>query len=175
MRTLPPQSGVLFYKLARSLAMRRMDRFRDNDEFINKALDDAESIFLAMKDGEYPYCIPLNFARIERHLYLHCAFEGHKLDLIARDPHVAFACALDVTIDRAKSTTYFRSVSGRGLACIVENVEEKCLALEAIGAKYDAACPRPCPPETAARVSIIRIDIEAAWGKESVPGQHIPL
>lgn len=149
--------------------MRRKDRLRDNEDFINKVLDDAESICLAMIDGEYPYCIPLNFVRVEDHLYIHCAFEGHKLDLIARDPHVAFSCALDVVIDRAKSTTYFRAVSGRGLAFIVENVPEKCKALEAIGAKYAAACPQPCPPGTAARVAIVRIDIEAIWGKESVP------
>lgn len=169
MRTLPFGAASFFIILTRRQVMRRMDRFRDSDEFINRVLDDAESIYLAMKDGEYPYCIPLNFARIERHLYMHCASEGHKLDLIARDSHVAFACSLDVVIDRAKSTTYFRSVTGRGLASIVENVEEKCQALEAIGAKYAAACPRPCPASTAARVAIVRVDIEAAWGKESVP------
>lgn len=151
--------------------MRRKDRFRDKAEFINKVLDDAQEICLAMKDGEYPYCIPLNFARVDNRLYMHCALAGQKLDLIARDPHVAFACAVDVAIDRAKSTTYFRSISGRGLAAIVEDVAEKCLALEAIGAKYAAACPRPCPPAAAARVAILRIDIEAVWGKESAPVQ----
>lgn len=149
--------------------MRRKDRFRDNEDFINKVLDEAESIYLAMMDGKYPYCIPLNFARADGHLYLHCAHEGHKLDLIAKDPHVAFSCAVDVIIDQAKYTTYFRSVCGRGQASMVEKVEEKCFALEAIGVKYAAACPRPCPPSAADRVAIVRIDIVDAWGKESLP------
>ncbi len=149
--------------------MRRLDRFRDNADFINKVLDDAETIYLAMMDGEYPYCIPLNFARLERRIYFHSALEGHKLDLIRQNPHVAFSCALDVKIDRAKSSTYFRSVCGRGIASIVDDEREKCLALETIGAKYKAACPQPCPPKTAARVAIIRVDIEDAWGKESLP------
>lgn len=145
--------------------MRRTDRLRDDDEFINQVLDDAETIFLAMMDGEYPYCLPLNFARIGRRLYMHCALEGRKKDLLERDPHAAFAAALDVEIDRARSTTYFRSISGRGLASLVEDAEEKRLALDAIAEKYDAACKRPCPPQTAARVLIVRIDIEEIHGK----------
>lgn len=147
--------------------MRRTDRLRDDDGFINQVLDDAETIFLAMMAGEYPYCLPLNFARVGRRLYMHCALEGRKKDLLERDPHTAFAAALDVEIDRAKSTTYFRSISGRGLAVIVKDLDEKRLALDAIAEKYDAACKRPCPPEAASRTLILRIDIEEIHGKYS--------
>lgn len=147
--------------------MRRADRLREDASFINQTLDEAEEIFLALLDRDYPYCIPLNFARKDDKLYIHCAYEGHKIDLLMTNPHVAFACALDIEIDRAASTTYYRSVSGTGLASIVEDLGEKCLALELIGEKYAARCPRPCPPQTAGRVQIIKIAIVSATGKQN--------
>lgn len=147
--------------------MRRKDRENDDEGFINQALDDAETIFLALMDGEYPYCLPFNFVRMGRRLFIHSAFDGHKIDLIRKNPHAAFAAALDVKIDRAGSTTYFRSVAGRGRALIVEDELEKRRALDALAEKYRAACPRPCPPETAARVQIIGVDIIEAHGKLS--------
>ncbi len=148
--------------------MRRVDRQRDDESFINQVLDDAETIYLAMFDGEYPYCIPLNFCRLDRKLYMHCALEGHKSDLITQNPHVAFATALDIEIDREKATTYFRSVSGRGIARIIGDVSEKCRALEILADKYDSKCPRPCPPRVADRVIIIGIEIEDIHGKQSI-------
>lgn len=154
--------------------MRRKDRLRDEREFIESVLDDADTIYVAMHNGTYPYCIPLNFARVENTLYMHCAFEGLKLDLIAKDPHVAFATAQDVEIDRDASTTYYRSVSGAGLAHVVDDVSEKCVALEAIGRKYLARCPVPCPPATAAKVKIVRVDIVEIHGKQSVKKSPAP-
>ena len=147
--------------------MRRKDRMRADREFVDKALDEAQELFLAMMDGSWPYCLPLNFVRADSRLYVHCALKGHKLDLIKADPHVAFACAMDVEVDRMKSTTYYRSVSGKGLASLVEDEAEKCLALDAIGEKYNARCPRPSPPSAAARTAVIRIDIQEACGKLS--------
>lgn len=157
---------VMIYN-GRKIFMRRKDRLREETDFIYRVLDEADTIYLAMLDWQYPYCIPLNFARIENRLYIHCAFEGLKLDLIGKNPHVAFATALDVEIDREKSTTYYRSISGNGTAALVDDVAEKCRALEAIGMKYASRCSVPCPPATAGRVAILRIDIATISGKQS--------
>lgn len=151
--------------------MRRKDRQRDDISFMHQVLDNAETLFLAFAREDYPYCLPLNFARINNFLYIHSALEGYKLDLLARDGHVAFAAAVDMRIDRQKATTYYRSVSGIGDAAIILDLPEKCRALEAIGQKYAAICPVPCPESTAMRVSIIRVAIIKMSGKESVPRQ----
>lgn len=122
-----------------------------------------------MFDGEYPYCIPVNFALANSRLYIHSALVGHKLELIAKDPHVAFSAALGIEIDTAHSTTYYKSVCGCGLASIIEDAAEKAFALDRIGERYGALCIRPAPPASVARVAIIRIDITQLSGKHSRP------
>jgi nitroimidazol reductase NimA-like FMN-containing flavoprotein (pyridoxamine 5'-phosphate oxidase superfamily) len=45
---------------------------------------------LSMTVGDEPYALPLNHAFVDGRLYFHCANEGRKLDLIARNPRVAY-------------------------------------------------------------------------------------
>ena len=92
--------------------MRRKDRERTDPGFFDEVFSAAEVLFLAFNNGEYPYCLPVNFAREGDHLYIHCAPEGLKLDCARRDARVAFSCAVDVVIDRAHSSTYYKSLCG---------------------------------------------------------------
>lgn len=149
--------------------MRREDRQCNDPDFLNYVLDNAEVIFLAMNDGEYPCCLPLNFARSGASLYIHSAPEGHKLDLLRRDSRVAFATAVDISIQTQKSTTWYKSVCGRGRACIVEDAAEKRTALDLISDRYRAQCKKPASPAAVKRVAIIRIDIENMTGKRHLP------
>ena len=149
--------------------MRRKDRERTDAAFFDEVLDTAEEIFLAFKNGDFPYCLPVNFARDGQRLYIHCAHEGLKLDCVRRDPRVAFSCAVEIEIDREKASTYYKSVCGTGRAEVVEDMAEKRHALDCIGARYAARCPRPTPEATAGRVAILRIDILSLTGKACLP------
>ncbi|MBD5538434.1 MAG: pyridoxamine 5'-phosphate oxidase family protein [Desulfovibrio sp.] len=154
--------------------MRRSDRERTDSAFFDEVFAAAEVIFLALTNGDSPYCLPVNFA-YERapggaRLYIHCAHEGLKLDCVRADPRVAFSCAVDVSIDREKASTYYKSVCGTGTARVVEDVAEKCHALDCIGSRYAARCPRPTPEATARRVAILRIDVHSLTGKACLPG-----
>lgn len=147
--------------------MRRKDRECSSDEFIDLVFQKAEVISLAMFDGDYPYCLPLNFARLDKHIYIHSAREGRKLRCLESNPHVAFCLFTDEEVDQKNFTTYYKSLCGTGFATIVTDVREKCAALDAMGEKYQALCPRPCPPENAARVTIVRIEIKELSGKKN--------
>ena len=151
--------------------MRRKDRARNEPEFFGKVLGRAETMFLALFDGEYPYCLPVNFAVSGSRIYIHSALAGHKLELIAANPHVAFSAATDIKIDTANSTTYYKSVCGRGIAVVVQDQAEKARALDLIGERYDALCQRPAPAAATRRVAIIRIEITEMTGKECKPGE----
>lgn len=146
--------------------MRRKDRERAGNEFLEEVFSKAEEMSLALQDGDWPYCLTVNFAKSGMSVYIHCATEGHKLDLIRINPRIAFTLCCDVKIDREHFTTYYKSVCGRGLAHIVQDVDEKCKALELIGKHYNSLCPAPTPA-MADRVAIIRIDILEWSGKES--------
>lgn len=129
----------------------------------------ADEIFVSFSGGDYPYVLPLNFVWLDGRIYLHCGFTGRKLDLLRQDGRVGFAAALDVTIVRERSTTWYKSVSGCGHIRVVEETEEKRRALDALSLRYAARCPRPAPEAMLRRVNVLRIDVESVSGKERHP------
>ena len=149
--------------------MRKQNRECLDPAFFDEVFSTAEDLCLAMHDGEFPYVIPLNFVRQGNCIYIHCALEGHKLDCIRQNPRVAFTIIADVSIHREKSTTYFKSLCGKGTACIIEDETEKGRALDAIAQRYAALCPQPTPTASINRTAIVRIDIEELTGKRKLP------
>ena len=152
--------------------MGRQDRFRSDREFLEGVLNDAEDMTLAKNNnGNAPYVIPVNYVLMGDSLYIHTALTGRKLDLLRQNPRVGFTAYVDVHILREKATTTFRSVYGTGTAVIVEDLEEKRAALDAITVRYKSLCPRPAPDSMLHRVAVIRIDIDSLMGKHA-PGEQ---
>ena len=149
--------------------MRRKDKEINSEEFYEAVFSKAEIITVAFRDEPYPYCLPFNFAKKESDIYIHCAKDGRKLDLIRKNPEVAFNLAVDIRIDAEKYTTYFKSVCGEGLASIVDDPSEKGAALDLIGERYKALCPRPMPAERIERIGIVKISIVSLSGKRCEP------
>lgn len=152
--------------------MRRSDREYNDPLFLDEVFLKAEFLTLAMHDGQYPYCIPLNFVKTGNTIYIHSALEGRKLNCIRNNPHTAFSLAADIQIDREKSTTYFKSVCGTAKASIVEDEAEKALALDAITDRYNSLCKKPAPLANVRRVAIIRLDIKSITVKRCLPKEY---
>lgn len=96
-------------------------------------------------DG-FPYITPLNYVYWRDNIYFHCALAGEKLDNIRRDPRVCFeidypVAYLDTAFDPAMApcevTQFFQSIVIRGRAEVIEDVEEKCAALNALMASHE--------------------------------------
>lgn len=149
--------------------MRLKKRECHDPAFFDEVFNKGEELFLALHNGDFPYLIPVNFIRLGERIYIHCALAGTKLDLIRQDGRVAFSLAVDVRIDREKSTTYYKSVCGTGRASIVEDPDEKRLALDSIAEHYASRCPRPAPEADIRSVGIVRIDILSLSGKRCLP------
>ena len=113
--------------------------------------------------------LPLNFVWLDGRLYLHCGFTGRKLDLLRQDDRVGFAAALDVTIVREQSTTWYKSVSGCGRIRLVTDTDEKRRALDALSLRYAARCPRPAPDAMLRQVNVLCIEVAEISGKEREP------
>lgn len=100
---------------------------------IIRILDTATVLHLGMVDGDEPYVIPMNYGYTmeggKLTLYLHGATTGRKLDLIRTNPKVCFSLECDVAPFEGKLPcqygTVYSSVMGRGIAEIVEDVEQK--------------------------------------------------
>lgn len=115
--------------------MRRHDRQQDQ-AFALSLIDRCTHGIMALSTGEEtPYCLPLNFVRVDDVLYFHCAREGRKLDLLRRSPRV---CVTFVGGDRpfyrepAYYSTYFQSAMVTGTAVEVTDDREKADALRAL-------------------------------------------
>lgn len=111
---------------------RRERQITDINE-IKELLDKCMILHLGVVDGDEPYVVPMNYGYTMEDdkltIYLHGATAGKKLDLIRTNPKVFFEMDCDVTPFEGKvacqyGTTY-ASVMGRGLAEILEDVEEK--------------------------------------------------
>ncbi len=145
--------------------MRKQDRARTNQDFIDGVLNDAQEIYVGFSTPQAPYVIPLNFAYWQGKIYIHCAHEGHKLDCIKANAKVGFSTATDIKIIAEKATTAYRSISGTGKACIVHDKQEKCAALNAIATRYAASCQIPATDKMIEKTTIVSIEIDSIMGK----------
>ena len=147
--------------------MRRKDREVTDPKEIEAILEEAKILHLGLNDGECPYVVPLHygyeFEEGQLTLWMHCAKEGHKLDLIRMDPRV---CAeIDCRVEAVsggdvpcKYGSRFASVIGRGTAEIVDNEEEKIRGLQIL-MKHQTGRDFAFSPEMAAGVEVIRVRI----------------
>lgn len=145
--------------------MRRKEKERSDLSFMATVLQEAEDCSLAMTGADGPYVIPVNYVYTDGVLYIHCALSGRKLEMIAHDPRVAFTAYTGVRILREENSTEYHCVCGFGRAVLVQDMEEKRRALDAIAARYHAQCPVPTPDNAVLRTGVIRVDIESMTGK----------
>jgi nitroimidazol reductase NimA-like FMN-containing flavoprotein (pyridoxamine 5'-phosphate oxidase superfamily) len=150
--------------------MNRADRRVTDREAIDDVLRRAEVLHLAMANADGPYVIPVNFGYDGRAIYIHCAEAGHKLDVLAADPRVAFEASVDVRIVPGKGcgwTARFRSVVGFGTAALVDDDAEKAYGLGVVISQYSGRT-ESVPLESARGVAVLRIDISSMTGKASL-------
>ncbi len=135
-------------------------------------------------DGNgYPQVIPMNFVYHDGVIFMHSHPFGEKLDNIRRNPNVGFEVDQHICFlpsyyfhptDASQADTLYISVVIKGKAEIVDRIEEKALALNALMEKYqkegryealDATMP------LVHEVAIIRIIPKDMRGKYKI-GQH---
>lgn len=119
--------------------MRRKDREVTDINEILKIVDKAKILQLGLFDDEYPYIVPLHYGYEYKDgnliFYMHCAKEGHKLDLIRNNHNVCVELECDVELISGedipcKYGSTFASVIGKGHAEILEDEQEKIIGLK---------------------------------------------
>ena len=113
--------------------MRRKDREVTSPEAIREIIDACKVFRVAFMGEDFPYVVPLNFGYTwedgQLIFYFHCASEGRKLDLLRKNPRVAFEMDCGHALmesDVPCGYGYrFQSVMGLGLAQEVTDVAEK--------------------------------------------------
>ncbi len=99
--------------------IRRQDRLLYEQRAL-ELLKTSEYGFLSLADKEAnPYGIPVNFVFEEQNsIYIHCAPEGKKLDVIRENNKVSFCVVGKVNLQPSKFSTEYESVVLKGEAHI---------------------------------------------------------
>ena len=118
---------------------RRERQVTDINEII-KILDNSKVLHLGLVDGDEPYVVPMNYGYTYENekltIWLHCARQGRKLDIMKVNPKVFFEMEYGITpFEGEVACKYgitYSSIMGRGIATIIEDVETKKIALSSL-------------------------------------------
>ena len=150
-------------------AMRKAKREIRDPNAVREIMEKAAVCRIGLSDDGMPYVVPMNFGLGENCLYLHCAAEGRKLDIIRRNNRVCFEMDLLREVVRGESACSFsaryESVIGFGRAAIVEEAAEKRAALDRIMEHYGEQGPFTYQDDILAKTTVIRIVIESLTAK----------
>jgi uncharacterized protein len=150
--------------------MRRQQQQITDKAAIEDILCRATICRLAMVDHGRPYIVPLCYGYKDRALYIHCATEGRKLDILRRNPSVCFEVEVDCQVIKGEAACRwafaYKSVIGTGRAVVVEDPEHKRRALDVIMQHFGGPTG-PYDEGSLARTVVIRIDIDEMTAKRS--------
>lgn len=156
-----------------------------SEEKIAQFLNEEHVGRIASLDGDgFPQIIPMNFAFLNGVIYMHSHTRGEKLDNIKTNPKVGFEVDREVEFlpsyfssptDASQADTLYISVVIKGDGVIINDKEEKTLALNALMEKYQPEGRyEKLTPEmhVVDEVAIIKIIPKTMRGKYKI-GQHM--
>ena len=155
---------------------RREQQVTDINEII-EILEKSKVVHIGMIDGDEPYVVPMNYGYTLEDgkliIYLHGARRGRKNDVLRENPKVFFEMCCDITpFEGEVACKYgitYASIMGRGVATLVEDVEEKKKALSIL-MKTQVNKDFDFEDKLTTVVSIIRIDtLEFTAKKRNAP------
>lgn len=152
---------------------RKMRRFKqllsetDSKDILNNVTNGVLS--LLDPDGGV-YGVPVSFAYDgDKHIYLHSAVKGHKIDCIEADSRCSFCVVGQDEIVPEEFTSYFRSVIINGRIHKVSDSDEIMKGLLLLCEKYSPGIDSDMEiAKCLNHVTVLRIDIENMTGKESI-------
>jgi uncharacterized protein len=150
--------------------MRRLEKQITQKDELEEILKTGKVIRVAFAGSE-PYVLPFNYAYSAGKIYIHCAKEGKKLDIIKIDPRVAFEVTIDMALKEGEvSCGYsyaYRCVLGKGAARFSDEREELIQGLDAIMLQQAGITENIYRPETIRKVALIIIDVKELNGKKA--------
>ena len=147
--------------------------FKITDEaHIKRILDTARVLHLGLAVDNEPYVVPMNYGYTMEDnklvLYLHSAVRGKKLDMIRKNPNVFFQMDCDQQPFIGKVACQYglsySSIMGQGRAKIVEDVEEKKIAMSVL-MQTQTGNDFSFDDRLVSAVAVIRVDVSEYTAK----------
>ena len=152
---------------------------------IRKFLDEEQTGRIATIDENgFPQIIPMNFVFINNSIYMHSHIKGQKLDNIKRNSKVGFEVDRNLEFlpsyfsdpdDASLADTFYISVVIKGDAKIIEDKNEKVIALNGLMKKYQPEgryIPMTSDMEVLEHTAVIKVVPKEMNGKYKI-GQNM--
>jgi len=150
--------------------MRKKEQEITSRSEINDIIAKCEICRIALSDNDMPYIVPVNFGINGNDLYIHCATEGRKIDIIKKNPNVCVEFDINSKIAEAEKacnwSIKYKSVIAIGKACIIDNFDEKIIALNILMSQYSDE-NFTFNEDSVNRTAIIKISLSEITGKQS--------
>jgi nitroimidazol reductase NimA-like FMN-containing flavoprotein (pyridoxamine 5'-phosphate oxidase superfamily) len=156
--------------------MRRKDKQIHEITAVKAIIRENNLLHLGLADNNIPYVVPMNYGFDGENLFLHCAVEGKKLDIIRRNKaekgtpcffEIVDSVKLYIVEDSSECTTYFRSVMGNGKIFIIDDPEERYEGLKIILKHTINRELEPLPASTLKKTCILKIIPGELTGKQA--------
>ena len=150
-------------------------------EFLN---EESTGRIASIDENGFPQIIPMNFVFLDDIIYMHSHIKGEKLDNIKRNSKAGFEVDRNLEFlpsyfsdpeDASLADTFYISVVIKGDAKIVENNEEKVLALNGLMRKYQPEgkyLPMTADMEVLEHTAVIKVVPKYMNGKYKI-GQNM--
>ena len=156
--------------------MTKRERQVTDEGQIRQILDNGKVLHLGLAVDNEPYVVPMNYGYAfegeKLVIYLHSAVRGKKLDMVKANPRVFFEIDCDIQPFEGKLPCQYgvsySSVMGRGIARIVDDVEQKKQAMTIL-MKTQTGKDFLFDDKLVGIVTVIRVDVETYTAK------HRPL
>jgi hypothetical protein len=150
--------------------VRRKEKEIGDRAGIEAVIHEAKVCRMGMCDGRAPYVVPLCFGYAAETFYFHCAAEGRKLEILAKNPDVCLELESWVALKPGENACAwgmsYRSVMAFGQVERVESPEGKRRALDLIMARY-APGTFDYPEAALAKTVILQVRVQRMTGKRS--------
>ena len=153
--------------------MRRKEREVKNFFEITEIIGRCRVCRIGFSTAFAPYILPLNFGFFVDNenitLYFHCANQGKKLDLLAKNPLVGWEMdcshALVEGDEACNYSMKYESVIGSGIASVVDDFSEKEKALTLIMKQYSSDKEFSFPEKAVNAVTVFKIEVSEYTAK----------
>ena len=154
--------------------MRRSEREVTDLNDISAMLERCTTINLGMNTGDYPYVIPMTFgAAVEDGkivVYVHCAGEGRKTDLLAADARVCVEAHVYERVEETGTgeiTARYESVIGFGKAERLCELQDKVGAFKIMLKHYNSSGFPVTSCKGLQKSDVYRIVLDEVTGKRN--------
>jgi len=153
--------------------MRRSDREITEKSELVDILEKGDSCHIALCDGDTPYLVTMNYGfewNDNLKIYLHCAGEGKKIDLIKKNQKVCFSVDTGHELVIAEKACgwgmKYKSIVASGTIEIIENNADKIKGLNLLMKHYAGETDFKYEEKMLQATTVLKIIVSEVTGKE---------